>query len=324
AGRIAVFVEDDLLEVEFAHQQLTGGIVDRVEYTGGREHLFAVSLGPRFREFTQDTSDPRRLTMEFESAPLARADAETPPSVPSAATELTGEPATPVIVIDPGHGGQNIGAEGPNGTVEKEITLQIAQKLRASVLANLGYRVFLTRSTDQEVDNDERPAIANNYKADLFISIHANASRRGGAKGSEVYFLSYQATDDESRRLALAEGAALPPESSGEDSPLSMILWDMAQADHLEESSRLASRVQEELAAVTGVKDRGIKQAPFRVLVGAAMPAVLVEVAFISHPEEEQLLNSSAYQWRLASALMRGIARFMAQREQRLGALARP
>jgi N-acetylmuramoyl-L-alanine amidase len=227
-----------------------------------------------------------------------------------------------VVVIDPGHGGENVGAAGPEGTLEKVITLQIAQKLRASVVGNLGYRVFLTRDGDADVHLDDRAPIANNYKADLFISIHANGFPQEGASGSEVYFLSYQATDDESRRVALAEGGALGDRSLSETSPLSMILWDMAQAEHLEESSRLASRIQEELAAVTGSEGRGIKQAPFRVLVGAAMPAVLVEVAFISNPEEEKLLNSSEYQWRIASALMRGIARFVVQRQQRLGASA--
>jgi len=185
-------------------------------------------------------------------------------------------------------------------------------------------QVFLTRNGDTDLPLDERAAIANNYKADLFISIHANASRSLQASGSEVYFLSYQATDDESRRVALQEGASLPEVSGPAGSDLAFILWDMAQAEHLEESSALASRLESELAAMAGSEERGVKQAPFRVLVGAAMPAVLVEVAFISNPEEEKLLGSSAYQQRVGAALMRGIARYRKDRVRRVRAGMRP
>jgi N-acetylmuramoyl-L-alanine amidase len=171
------------------------------------------------------------------------------------------------------------------------------------------------------VDLDDRTAIANNYKADLFVSIHANASRARGARGSEVYFLSYQASDDEARRMAQLEGAAEPFGVADPGSDLAVILWDMAQAEHLEESSALATRIQDELAAVTGAEGRGVKQAPFRVLVGATMPAVLVEVAFISNPEEEKELASDTYQAKIAAALMRGIARYRRDRQARLGAL---
>ncbi|HET8646336.1 MAG TPA: N-acetylmuramoyl-L-alanine amidase, partial [Vicinamibacteria bacterium] len=206
----------------------------------------------------------------------------------------------------------------PGGTLEKDVTLSIARKLRTSLANSLGLQAFLTRDKDAEVGLDDRTAFANNYKADLFISIHANASRSHGAKGAEVYFLSYQSTDEESRRLALMEGAAQPGAPAGSD--LALILWDMAQAEHLEESSALASRIQEELAVVTGSEGRGVKQAPFRVLVGASMPAVLVEVAFISNSDEEKLLGSDAYQAKIVSALVRGVARYQQQKAQRASA----
>jgi N-acetylmuramoyl-L-alanine amidase len=193
----------------------------------------------------------------------------------------------------------------------------------------LGLQAFLTRDGDQDVPLDERTAFANNYKADLFVSIHANASRSQGARGSEVYFLSHEASDEESRRLAMVEGAVVagPGVALSGVSDVSLILWDMAQAEHLEESSALATRLQEELADVTGSQGRGIKQAPFRVLVGAAMPAVLVEVGFISNAEEERLLTSDEYQSRVVSALVRGLARYQQQREHRRttsGAGSRP
>src|SRR6185295_10200370 len=128
----------------------------------------------------------------------------------------------------------------------------------------------------------------------------------------------YQSSDEESRRIALMEGQAVQSAPAGSD--LAVILWDMAQAEHLEDSSALASRIQEELSEVTGSQSRGIKQAPFRVLVGAAMPAVLVEVAFISNAAEEKLLSSDDYQSRIAAAITRGIARYQREREQRTGA----
>jgi len=228
------------------------------------------------------------------------------------------------VVIDPGHGAENVGAEGEAGTLEKDIALAIARKLRAELVNARGLQVFLTRDRDVEVGLDERTAIANNYKADLFVSVHANASRARGAKGSEVYFLSYQASDDESRWVAQMEGAAEPIAHAPAGSDLALILWDMAQAEHLEESSALASRIQEELAVVTGSEGRGVKQAPFRVLVGATMPAVLVEVAFISNPEEEKLLASDAYQSKIAASLARGIERFRRERAARLGGASLP
>jgi N-acetylmuramoyl-L-alanine amidase len=229
------------------------------------------------------------------------------------------------IIIDPGHGGAEVGAKGPGGTLEKDVTLAIARKLRSALTNNLGVQAFLTRDKDQEIALDDRAALANNFKADLFVSIHANASRSQGAKGSEVYFLSYQAADEESRRIAASEGGAQVEVPGGgvPSSDLALILWDMAQAEHLEESSALASRVQEELAIVTGSETRGVKQAPFRVLVGAGMPAILVEVAFISNSEEEKLLTSDAYQSRIAAALLKGIARYQSERAQPQGAARR-
>ncbi|HSF02786.1 MAG TPA: N-acetylmuramoyl-L-alanine amidase, partial [Solirubrobacterales bacterium] len=248
------------------------------------------------------------------AAPMARKEGPPPPA-PAARAAPAPPQVVPTIVIDPGHGGDEVGAVGPGGTMEKDVTLAIARKLRASIQNSLGYQAFLTRERDEPLGLDDRTAVANNYKADLFVSIHCNASRAHGAHGSEVYFLSYQASDDESRRLAQAEGAAVLA-AAPVGSELSLILWDMAQAEHLEESSALASRIQEELAEVTGSQGRGIKQAPFRVLVGAGMPAILIEVAFITNPDEEKQLVSDTWQSRVAAALLRGITRFQGERSR--------
>jgi N-acetylmuramoyl-L-alanine amidase len=328
--RVTVAIPRDLVSVSFQQQRLTGGIVDGVQFLGGRENVFAVTLGRRFKSMTAtEQAGPARLVMEFQAAPLAvvappPAGAAGPAAVKPAPAEGGG---LRTVVIDPGHGGAEVGAKGPAGTLEKDVTLAIGRKLRSALANGLGIQAFLTRDKDQEVALDDRTAFANNYKADLFVSIHANASAARGARGSEVYFLSYQASDEESRRLASSEGGEIVPGAAGGagTSDLAIILWDMAQAEHLEESSALATRINEELAEVTGSQGRGIKQAPFRVLVGAGMPAVLVEIAFISNSEEEKLLRSDEYQNKVTAALVRGIARYHRERGQALAsAPARP
>jgi N-acetylmuramoyl-L-alanine amidase len=327
AGRVVVTIPQDVVDVAYQQDRLTGGIVDLIQYLGGKEHTFAFNLGQRFQQLkAAEEASPPRLVLEFQARPVAPGVAAAPPpSAPPSPTAPVELGAVRTVVIDPGHGGEEVGAKGPSGALEKDVTLAIARKLRAALANSLGLQAFLTRDRDEEIALDERAAVANNYKADLFVSIHANASRSLGAKGSEVYFLTYQATDDESRRMAALEGGAFTPGTPAPASgDLALILWDMAQAEHLEESSALASRIQEELADVTGSQGRGVKQAPFRVLVGAAMPAVLVEVAFISNAEEERLLVSDAYQSKVVAALVRGISRYQQQHRADLGGTHRP
>lgn len=324
ADRITVSIDRDLIDASVTPGSPGGGIVESVEFLGAEENTFAVQLGPGFREVrASEQESPPRLVLELRGEAASADAATSPPARPAPPPRPAPLPADDVIrtiVIDPGHGGEEVGARGPEGTLEKNVSLAIARRLRDEIVNALGVQVFLTRNRDVEMDLDARTAVANNYKADLFVSIHANAVRARGARGSEVYFLSYQASDEESRRIAQMEGAAVPLGSVAPGSDLAVILWDMAQAEHLEESSALATRIQESLAGVTGSESRGVKQAPFRVLVGATMPAVLVEVAFISNPEEEALLSSAGYQAKIARALMRGIARYRSEREARLGA----
>jgi len=327
AGRVMVTIPKDAVDVAYQQERLTGGIVDLIQYLGGKDHSFVFNLGQRFLQLkAAEEATPPRLVLEFQARPVAPGAVAAAPSAPPPSPAAPVEPGgVRTVVIDPGHGGEEVGAKGPAGTLEKDVTLSIARKLRAAVANSLGLQAFLTRDRDEEIALDERAAVANNYKADLFVSIHANASRSLGAKGSEVYFLTYHASDEEGRRMAALEGGAFTPGTPAPASgDLALILWDMAQAEHLEESSALASRIQEELAEVTGSQGRGVKQAPFRVLVGAAMPAVLVEVAFISNAEEERLLVSDAYQGKVVAALVRGIARYQQQHRADLGGTHRP
>jgi N-acetylmuramoyl-L-alanine amidase len=322
-GLVVVDMPAEALDVAFQSERLTGGIVEAIEFRGGPANTVAILVGPRFRAVrAQELDEPPGMVLDFEAAPLATVSTPSAPPTPTGRTQaVESRPrwSLRTVVIDPGHGGEEVGALGPSGTLEKDVTLAIGRKLRSALASRLGVQVFLTREGDQALTLDERAAIANNYKADIFLSIHANASRSHGARGSEVYFLSYHPTDEESRRVALVEGsmaAGADPGSPGSD--LNLVLWDMAQADHLEESSELASRLQEALAGVTGSEGRGVKQAPFRVLVGATMAAVLLEVAFISHPEEEKLLIADAYQNKVVGAIVDGIARYGRERSQRV------
>ncbi len=228
-------------------------------------------------------------------------------------------PGIHTIVIDPGHGGKEVGAIGPGGLMEKDITLAFARKLQAALQSKINARVVLTRDDDSVVSLDQRTAIANQYHADLFLSVHMNAAVVKGAKGSETYFLSLEASDELARRAAETENASNAAPKAGPAPDLKLILWDLAQQEYLQESSRFAQDIQEELNAVTGVQNRGVKQAPFKVLVGASMPAALVEIGFITNPEEEAKLNSDAYQNTMVDALVRAVQRYKTDYETRIG-----
>jgi N-acetylmuramoyl-L-alanine amidase len=218
------------------------------------------------------------------------------------------------IIIDPGHGGLEVGAKGKFGTLEKDVTLAISQKLKAVIERNLAFHVELTRDKDINVSLEDRASIANNQRAELFISIHANSSYRRNASGSETFFLSLNASDEEARRLAYLENNSAdldrPIDNESKDE-IMMILWDMAQSAYIKQSQRLAEIIQDELNSLLGTKDRGIKQAPFKVLTGVASPAVLVEVAFISNPQEERELVREDFQQNVAQAIYRGLVRYI-------------
>ena len=218
------------------------------------------------------------------------------------------------MVIDPGHGGLESGAKGKFGTEEKNITLAISHKLKTLIERNLALRVVLTRDKDIDVSLDSRAAIANNNRADVFISIHINGSYRKEARGAETFFLSKDATDEESRRLAYLENNSAEFDEGilrNNEDEIQMILWDMAQTAYLKQSSQLAEFIQRELNFLQGTANRGIKQAPFKVLTGVACPAVLVEVAFISNPDEERKLGTEEFQQTVAQAIYGGLASYL-------------
>jgi len=220
------------------------------------------------------------------------------------------------IVIDPGHGGQATGTIAANGLQEKAVTLDIAIRLRELVFRRLGLQVRLTRESDVDLENVRRTEMANNWEADLFISIHANGFRQTAVRGPETYFLSASASDAVARRAVLRENGSDDAGSDTGAAPapgLEFILWDLAQTQHLRESSLFAEGLQASLNDLWRIPDRGVKQAPFTVLRGATMPAVLVEVGYLSNLDDAAMLQDPDVRQRIAESLFRGISAFREQ-----------
>jgi N-acetylmuramoyl-L-alanine amidase len=318
-NNLIVIPQSDDFSPAFQNAAFEDGVVQNVIVeTRGTRKVFKVQTGIEYASYrTFELKDPPRFVIDFYRKGAGVDQPEQPNPVPQPQSQTVPPTLLPspmankkVIVIDPGHGGTETGAKGPGGTLEKDVTISIARKLKG-IIESTGTRVILTRDGDQVVALDDRTSRANNNKADLFISIHANATIRGKARGAETYFLSTQATDDETRNIAAVENNAIGLEQApAVQEDLKLILWDMAQTEYLTESSQLAEMIQQELNTTLSISNRGIKQAPFRVLTGATMPAVLVEVGFINNPDEEKLMADGEYQSKIAGAIFRSIQKF--------------
>jgi N-acetylmuramoyl-L-alanine amidase len=226
------------------------------------------------------------------------------------------------IVLDPGHGGHDTGAIGPSGLMEKDVVLDLALRLRRLLIERLGARVLMTRAEDVFVPLPERTAIANRAKADFFISIHANGARKRNAVGFETFFFSREPSDSDARASAQRENLLIEPDGtrgSDQESLLRITLADMAVTRDMRESSQMAELVLTSLDKLLRVENRGVKSGPFYVLATAAMPAILVESAFITNPREERKLQRTEYRQRVAEALFEGIAKYKARYERRVG-----
>jgi N-acetylmuramoyl-L-alanine amidase len=212
------------------------------------------------------------------------------------------------IVIDPGHGGHDTGTIGPTGLREKDLVLDVGKRLKVLLEEKTGAEVVMTRSDDTFIPLEERTAIANEKSADLFISIHANASRDRRARGIETYYLNFT-SDPEALEVAGRENAT----SQESVHQLQDLIKKIALTEKITESQDFATKVQREvhskLRQLTGEqKDRGIKKAPFVVLIGANMPSVLAEISFLTNPKDEKLLKKSDHRDHIAEALYKGIS----------------
>jgi N-acetylmuramoyl-L-alanine amidase len=215
------------------------------------------------------------------------------------------------IVIDPGHGGHDTGTIGPHGLEEKDLVLEVGRRLGKLLQTRLGADVVYTRSDDTFIPLETRTAIANQEQADLFVSIHANSSRDPDARGVETYYLNFTSSS-ESLEVAARENAA----SDKSIHELQDLVKTIALKDKVEESREFAADVQRSLhsglaARNPGLRDRGVKKAPFVVLIGANMPSILSEVSFVSNPGDEKRLRTVDYRQRIAESLYRGIAKYV-------------
>ena len=215
------------------------------------------------------------------------------------------------IVIDAGHGGKDPGGIGPGNLFEKPIALNISKKVGA-IFAAKGYTVHFTRDSDTFIPLKERTAIATRHKADLFLSIHANASGNSSANGIETYYLDVTSTDKNAELIAARENA----NSGYSIQELESLLKGLIVESKSKDSRRLAQHVQQEMVAATGATDRGVKHARFVVLIGTNVPAILIETGFVTNPSESKKLTSDTYQHKIASAIVRGVEKFLGNTAQ--------
>ena len=224
----------------------------------------------------------------------------------------------PVVVIDPGHVGAQAGATGICGLTEKDATLAVSIELGRLLDQSGRARTVLTRSDDRDIDLAARAQISNAEGASLFVSIHANASDREASKGIETYFLSQRAADRRLRALAQRENEGAPFFSNRADSDVQVILDGLRIDAAREASVRLATRLHKSLSAKLIARARGVQQAPFAVLVGAKAPAVLVEVGFLTNPDECAALAQVEHQRKVAQALAAAILAHLSVEERAL------
>lgn len=323
-GRMLVRIDADGLDFTPAN---AGGLIDRIR-PGDQPNTILITLTDAAgtgRATVTTANNVARVLIEVPAAatsesrtpsPEPRPPApEAPTAVPDPRAAIAATRTWQTIVIDPGHGGDDVGVRGAKGAEEKQVTLDIARRLRAMVENRLGLRVILTRDDDRALGLDERAAMANNGKANLLISLHVNGSLVPGQAGAEVFHLQLDRETEEVVRAATAEGTALPALGGGVRR-LDLIPWDLAQARHLDASSVLASVLQEELQRQVPMSEHPVRQAPMRLLAAANMPAALIEVAYLTNPQQEARLNTDDFKTTLAQAVFSAIVRFRAWSEE--------
>jgi N-acetylmuramoyl-L-alanine amidase len=233
----------------------------------------------------------------------------TPPPTDTLAVAV--RPRFSLVAIDPGHGGDDSGVKTGEGLQEKDLTLDVARRLRQRLETRLGVRAVLTRDEDRSLTLDERDAVANNSKADLFLSLHANAALGPGVSGAEVYFLSLDREGETVRRTATAGALSLPVLGGGRRL-VEVVPWNLAQAAHIDRSATLAAVIEEELRRRVPMSPRALQRAGMRVLTGANMPAVLVEMAYLTNRDQAVGARSDDFRNAVADALYEAVARFRA------------
>ena len=314
SGRVLVRIDGDALDLSLP--AVGGGLIEQIR-AGDQQNTVALVVNPAagMPRVAQTTADgATHVTIEVPAGaaatpPPTDTTAAPRPSPPPDAALTLPRTGFQTVVIDPGHGGDDRGAKGGSGLEEKALTLDVARRLRGLLEARMGVRVVLTRDDDRAVPLDQRAAIANSSKANLFLSLHANAALGPSLAGAEVYHLQLDREGEEARRQAEADAVTLPVLGGG-TRRLDVIRWDLAQARHVNESARLASLLAEELGKQVKMSPRGVQQAPLRVLEGADTPAAVIEMLYVTNPDQEKAAGTEEFKNTLAQALYAAIARF--------------
>jgi N-acetylmuramoyl-L-alanine amidase len=308
-----LLVQFDAVAIDAA--ATAGAAPDFVAGTHVDGSTLVIDLGPSAAA-VKSTTDGGRLVIDLSATPAPPA-AATPPAAPvgprtpapqttTVAPDLGPATGVRTVVLDPGHGGDDPGVKGPNGTLEKDLMLQIARRIKSAVEARLGIRVLLTRDSDETVTSDTRTALANNARGDVFISLHANASWRAGAHGSEVYSLNlgpYQ-----SRASEIGEGDRVPVVGGG-TRVIQAVPWELAQIPFVGRSATLAATTVRHLSAQNvPLFARATETAPLVELAGINMPAILLETGFLTNPDDERALTTGDLVGSLVEALLDTLA----------------
>lgn len=293
------------------------GILKKVRVSQFKENTVRVVLDiDKLSKYTVfKLEDPDRLVIDV----YPDIDAESNKNIKESPKSLPDKNLNKIetIVIDAGHGGKDPGAIGPGGLQEKDITLYVGKRLGEILEKKQGFKIIYTRDKDNYVPLNERTEMANSQKADLFVSIHVNASEQRKARGIETYFLNWT-NDKEALKVAARENKISINKMEKIQDGLQIILQDLARNNKREESMRLAYSVQSSMVNTlrndySKIEDLGVKYALFYVLVGAEMPSILVEISFISNHEEEKRLAADSYRNKVAEAIAKGIDAYISQ-----------
>jgi N-acetylmuramoyl-L-alanine amidase len=270
----------------------------------------------RYRTYTADEGREIVVVLEEEQVssmpdPVPRGHANV--NIEQGPVDVTNRIDVQTVVVDAGHGGHDVGAVSRRGIMEKDVNLGVATELRRYLEKESDLKVVLTRDNDSYLELPDRAEIANSSGGDLFLSLHCNSWFNDGAHGLETYFLSPAQSDWAKSVEASENQAGRPTGPDGDPGDVEFIVWELVQNRFISSSSQLAETIQSEVTKDLGLPNRGVRQAGFRVLVGAYMPAVLIELGFLSHAQEEQRLGDRAYQRDLARAIGDAVLNYRAQ-----------
>jgi len=310
---LAIRFDADAIDLSIPAVQ-SGGVVQGIRAVD--QTTLAIDLGPRFGSFrasTQAVDVSSRLTIDIVAAQsdTPPAPLPTPPVQPPAPPELPGAVAqSPIrtIAIDAGHGGDDTGVVGAAGAKEKDLTLAVSRRLKTALETRLGIRVLLTRDEDRNVPIDERTATANHNKADVFLSLHVNGSLRPRTGGATILYAAFDKGAEEAARASL--GTERVPAYGGGTRDIELVLWDLAQTRHVDRSAVFARILENQLRGKIALAPRAVDRAPLLVLESANMPAVLIEIGYLTNPDQERQLTGNDTQNTLVQAIVEAVLRF--------------